>query len=130
MGYETNLILLEKFPHSFKYKRGDGIDAPFASVVGMIDLCKAGDRAFHDKVHRAEKYAGRHIYFYLPGNGDTAVVSDPYGKKMKAFPAKRMLRILKEEKEQEYRRFKMAIPLLEQFVKEFGTTAWVVCYGH
>ncbi len=49
---------------------------------------------------------------------------------MKAFPAQKMLDILNDDEDKEYRRFVMARPLLEAFIKGFGETAYVACFGH
>lgn len=125
MGYEVNLVLLEKYKNSHIAIGGE---YPYAAVVGTLDLCKVGFE-INDGITKAEKF-GANVSFYLPGNGDEPVKTDCYGKKVKAFKATRMLAIIKKAREPEYRRFKMAIPLLEQFIKGFGDTAYVACYGH
>jgi hypothetical protein len=125
MGYEVRLVLLDFRKDAHKVF---GANAPYASTIGTLDLCKVGSEIC-DGIEKAELFGAR-VAFYLPGNGDEHVKTDMYGKKVKAFKAKRMLSILKKANDPDYRRFKMAIPLLEQFIEGFGENAYVGCFGH
>lgn len=125
MGYEVNLVLLDRRKEAHLVY---GADLPYASVVGTLDLCKVGSEVC-EGIEKAERFGAR-VAFYLPGNGDEHVKTDMYGKKVKAFKARRMINILKKSDDPDYRRFKMAIPLLEAFIEGFGENAYVGCFGH
>ena len=126
MGYEVNLILLEKHENAIKF---DG-DREYGSVVSTMDLCKI-DNWVVTAITEAEVDEGVPVSFFLPGDGNKSITSDMYDKGMVAFPAERMLIILNGCKEKPlYRRYAMAKPLLKEFVKRFGKNAWVACYGH
>lgn len=125
MGYEVNMILLDRRKDAHKVS---GSDLPYASLVGTLDLCKVG-REVCDGIEKAERFGAR-VAFYLPGNGDEHVKTDMYGKKVKAFKARRMINILKKSDDPTYRRFTMAIALLEEFINGFGENAYVGCFGH
>lgn len=125
MGYEINLVLLERQKGAHIVY---GTERPYARTVGTLDLAKVGSEVC-DGILKAERF-GANVAFYMPGDGDKTVDTDCYGKKVKAFKARRMINILKNSDDPEYRRFKMAVALLEEFIEGFGETAYVACYGH
>lgn len=123
MGYEVNLILLDK--RDIQFTEGKH----YGSVVASIDLCKIGEEV-NNGIIEAEK-TGVPIQFYLPGDGNKSVESDCYGKELVAIPVKVVLDLLNVDKERiKYRRYAMARPLLKEFMKRFPDTAYVVAYGH
>lgn len=122
MGYEVKLILLDKREIHFSE------DKHYGSVVSIIDLSKIGD-IVNNGIIAAEK-DGVPVEFYLPGDRDKKVHKDCYGKEMVAFPAQKMLDALNADPDKKYRRYRMARPLLKEFIKGFKETAYVACYGH
>lgn len=126
MGYEVNLILLEKHENAIKFEEG----REYAMVVSTMDLCKI-DGFVNTAITEAEVDEGVAVSFFLPGDGNKSITMDRYDKGMVAFPAERMLSILKGCKGKPlYRRYAMTKPLLKEFIKGFGKNAWVACYGH
>jgi len=123
MGYEVKLVLLDKFNTRFSENR------QYGSVVAIIDLSKIGG-IVNTGIVEAEVSSGVPVEFYLPGDGNTIVHTDLYGKEMLAIPAQKMLDALNADPDKKYRRYRMARPLLKEFIKGFGDTAYVACYGH
>lgn len=123
MGYEVKLVLLDKREIHVSETHHYG------SVIAIIDLSKTSDTV-NTGIVEAEVSSGVPIEFYFPGDGDTEVHKDCYGKNLLAIPAQKMLDALNADPDKKYRRYRMARPLLKEFIKGFGDTAYVACYGH
>lgn len=91
-------------------------------VYAEIDLCVA------PAVFKIIKN-GQKMYFYGTGHGGTQITEDSYGEPLFAHPAKSILIQLKESDE-DYRRYKWAIALLESMIETAGEEIHVLIYGH
>ena len=136
MGYEIKLYLGRI--HDINAMDEDKEEHYF-SVVAWIDLSKPGSNA---EILNIDRKLGQRVYLYGI-DGNTRISSDPYGDWLFAIPAKRVLDALRDDwarskKECKtwtgygYRRFYMAIPLLDRFIETFGPkeNPSVVIYGH
>ena len=126
MGYEIRLHLGTKYS-SLGF-----------SEVAQIDLCKPGNVKFLDLRREGNKIQQklREIGIY---KGDVLVFEDAYEEKLQAIGATVFLEALKQDCEESkkeyngnmYRRFELALVLLEVFVERFkGENPVVVMYGY
>ncbi len=127
MGYEVKLYLGELSGS----RDADG--SSYLSTVASIDLSKPyGNLAAFTETNKE----GDRAYLY-GSDGNTRMTEDCYGKQLIAVPAPKVLKIMKDEAKKNrtdydgngYRRYNLAIPLLEQFIKEFERPS-VILYGH
>lgn len=119
MGYESKLFIVEKC----------GLDVEkgmrYGVLVAMLDLC--GCPAVSDRMRRYEK---TDTFFYTTG-AEEPVVEDLYGEPLKEIPLADAIKIVREAAENdEYRRFKPCLSLLEGFEPEKWKELVVLHYGH
>lgn len=89
-------------------------------VVAMVDLCKASYNEMADVINQGHDQAGERGGFYDSG-GNNIIVEDCYGDPMTFVDPKEVLRAMKaDEGKEKYRRFTMAIPLLEAAINNFS----------
>lgn len=125
MGYEVQLFLGERRRFDGEEERKD-----YFGVVATIDLCVPSD-----EIKRlCDTPDGDPVYMYGP-DGNTRIVEDSYGHELSAIPAERVLALIKKANvgsgyPNGYRRYNMAIPLLESFIASGFKNAGVVLYGH
>ena len=96
-------------------------------IIGTVDLCKVDD-GFYTDMYNSRKL-GVPVYFYP--DGDTQTTEDMYGDKLTAVPAIEVLNHLKKtfDADDPYRRYEMAIAMLEVVVKRFDSP-YVMQFGH
>ena len=117
MGYEVKLYLGEvaaPFPTETR---------AFLMEVASVDLCKVG--------FDFTEHGGVPVYLYGPDGGNTRTVEDRYGKQLVAITPESALNSLQRAaKRDSYRRYDMAIALLETFIAGKFDNPGVVVYGH
>jgi hypothetical protein len=121
MGYEIKMYVVES--------RGtlDEGGATYASVVGMVDLCKMNSRG--PVCALDEKRPKKPALYIFANDGNTKIENDDYGKPLGVYKPQEFLHALKKD-EPRYRRTKMAIALLESAMPEFDDELRVLTYGH
>jgi hypothetical protein len=108
--------------------RGKQHKARFFEVVAMVDLCKAG---YDSRVHKLKMSEPQRVTVYAYDISRNPVVADSYENFLQALPAQAVLdALLEDEKTIPYRRYRIAIALLTQFIEDFGKRARVILYGH
>ena len=132
MGYEVRM------------KIGNVSSSGFISSIAEVDLCKIGDdridQLVQDSQNPEKNISGKPVYFY-GADGNTQITEDRYGKRMYPVSAKVVLNTFKKEMKEnkesaEYRRYKMALVLLESVVKNFSKKLnsydhpYVIFFGH
>ncbi len=119
MGYESKLFVVEK------YERGTAKGMQYGTLVAMFDLCKC--YAVSDRMRHYNK---TDTYIYLTGM-EEPVVEDLYGEPLKEIPLADAIKIVREAAENdEYRRLKPCLSLLEGFETEKWRELVVLHYGH
>ncbi len=119
MGYESKLYVVEKTTMSNENHMFYGI------VVAMFDLSKTNAVSY-----RIVDYPYTDTYFFAD-DGNTEVIEDEYGKRLKEIPLKDMIEILREiYAKSGYRRYKPALALLEAFDDPQWKDIVVLHYGH
>jgi hypothetical protein len=139
MGYETRMYLVES--HSSFAEHDDGL--AYGSVVAVLNLCKCGDGPFHDYRNSClELQDNKPTHYVYADDGNTKIIDDRYDDPLVEMDAKEALEAMKLQVnadtaagERPYRRFLMAIDLLERFVEDFTTEcetcqAKVLTYGY
>jgi hypothetical protein len=107
MGYESKLVVVDKSDLFTPDDDGKVWAEKIADVrLSVID---------GDVLRRIKKYPVASCYYYEHGSEDK-VVEDFYGEELTEVPLKDMISILKDAEEMSsYRRYKIAIGLLESF---------------
>jgi len=128
MGYETRLILGNKFENSPRSKFEFGI-----SKIATIDLSKICYNEMGVLISRIQNEENSKLYprtFYYQGN--KMVTKDNYGDALRLVPVHEVLDAMKEDNKKEpYRRFNMTIPFLEEAIKGFGDgELFCLLYGY
>lgn len=121
MGYEVNMFLGDRRRSSFHEEGGKD----WFEVIATVDLSKPFD-ALGSLAHMED---GDPVYMYA-SDGNRRLVEDSYGKKLIAIPAERVLTLLKQDAANGYRRYDLAIAILEVFVAGKFKNPSVVLYGH
>lgn len=120
MGYESKLYIVQKSSLG-----GDG-DLFWAEKIAEFNLCKMG---YNDPFHTAVNQMRVTDCFIYADDGNTMIVKDRYGEKLKEINISPLIRILEKE-DQGYRRIKPIIALL----RSFGANDWenliVLHYGY
>lgn len=126
MGYETRLHIGELGNTEWNKENGTKKNPIYLMEISQVDLCKCDSTFINDVAMSMRR--GKYVYFYPDGN--TKTIEDSYGDRLKAIPAKTILKHLKKANEVEnYRRYSMAIALLEVVVETFHNP-YVMTYGH
>lgn len=120
MGYESKLYVVEKSKHL----NDDGM--VWGEVVAMFDLCKC-----YPVSDKMRKYPNTNAYIYAD-DGDTKILEDKYGEKLKEIPIKDTIKIIKKaiKDDSSYRRFKPCLKLLENFNLDEWDELVVLHYGY
>ena len=131
MGYEIKLYLGSHSDIRFS----DDPPEQYFSIVAWIDLSKPGT----SNLTKIDKKCYQSVFFYGI-DGNTKISFDPYGSSLHAIPAEIVLIALQKDwknskcnykNDYGYRRFYMAIPLLERFIETFqNENPCVVIYGY
>lgn len=124
MGYDLRLHIGE--PSYSERDSGTEKKPTYLMQNSMVELCNV-DTAFFNKLTKLAKESP-FGYFYPDGN--TKTTQDFYGDKLHFLPAKKVLTLLKQANKKEYyRRYAMAIALLEVVIKDFKEVV-VMPFGH
>ena len=119
MGYESKLFVVDKGVC------GTVEGMQYGEVVAMFDLCKCP--AVSGKIR---DYNKTDAYIYLDGMEEPCV-EDLYGEPLKEIPLADAIKIVREAAENdEYRRLKPCLSLLEGFETEKWRELVVLHYGH
>lgn len=120
MGYESKLYVVEKS----KYSNDDG--TVWGEVVAVFDLCKC-DPVSDELL----KYPNTNVYIYAD-DGNTKILKDCYGEKLKEIPIKDTIKIIKNamKNDSSYRRYKPCLKLLENFNLDEWDDLVVLHYGY
>ena len=119
MGYESKLFVVEKL--GGEWWKG----MKYGSLVAMFDLSRC--YAVSDKMRHYDK---TDTCFYVTG-AEEPVVEDLYGEPLKEIPLADAIKIVREAAENdEYRRLKPCLSLLEGFEPKEWRELVVLHYGH
>lgn len=151
MGYETQLFLVEHFgPWEFRdepkgYPGDTALETVLAchagQIIASIDLCKVGyDSALYDLFKRDRKKQKKenkwlYVEWHSPPD-ERPKLMDPYGDPLGLHDPQEVLDAIRAENEEDggYRRFDMAIAMLEVFLAgKFGSNnrhLHVLSWGH
>ncbi len=122
MGYEVKLLVGENNDYQ------DADEGAYFMVAATIDLCKIGANSHLNGVLR--KNNGNNYYYYAD-DGNTKITDDLYGDRSDIHSLDEIIGALKKDVEQDdYRRFKWALSLLESIKKNNGSDFKVMFYGH
>jgi hypothetical protein len=132
MGYETKMYLAESQAEIIPGEKR------YAKIVGMIDLCKVGGGEFMSLREKClDSQAGESTHYFYADDGDTQITEDCYGDPIVELDPEEVLRALKTDNTNEpYRRFEVAIGMLEKFTqyfegnKEDSIYPVVLTFGH
>lgn len=96
-------------------------------IIAMVDLSNCGHETKMGTLYRR----GPRAYFY-GSDGNTIICEDSYGAKLTALdPAKVLKAMEADNKGNSYRRYEMAIPMLQAAIKGFPKKSLrVVLFGH
>ena len=121
MGYLSRLYVVEKFEDAGKVDYYSD-NRCFAELHAMFELGKSP--LFRDKIRN---YPDTDCYIYAD-DGNTRLIEDAYGEKLKEIPIQDAINILKECIELDsWRTYKVCLQVLEAF----SDTGFVVLhYGH
>lgn len=107
MGYESKLIVVYKSDLSLPNDNGK----VWAEKIAEVRLSKIN----YDVLKKIGEYPVASCYYYEHGS-ENKIVEDFYDKELTEVPLKDMISILKDAEEMNnYRRYKIAIGLLESF---------------
>jgi hypothetical protein len=128
MGYETRLYIGEVHNSFIKGSQKNTEDCDYFGIIAMIDLCKTG--IFTPNNGEPEKNT-RKVYIYGT-DGDTQITKDCYGDQLFAIEPKDVLqKMIEANKQEKYRRYEAAIPLLKALIKSFPKgTLKCILYGY
>jgi len=110
MGYETRVYL------------GDfSKPTSYIENIAQINLCKIGYENHLSDYIGSLPFLDDNVRFYGE-DGNSPIREDAYGERLRIEndPKKILELMIRENKKETYRRFSMAIALLESFLKEFG----------
>ena len=119
MGYELKMYLATKHSHS-----------EYRQVIGTIDLCKLGRGKLADFIQDS-KAESEDVFVYA-SDGNTRITEDSYGDKLWEVDVEKLLPVMVEaNKKEPYRRFNLAIPMMETLLKDFKeVTPVAIFYGY
>lgn len=154
MGYEVKLLVGQACGREKKAKRsshpeidGDSIYYPYLKdldgnfvydgsyetyfmVTAHIDLCKPGYESSILAALRKNEDPN-HEYYYYGSDGSTRISEDCYGDKSDIHSLGEIIEALKKDVlNDDYRRFKWALSLLESIRDNEGDDMKVMWYGH
>lgn len=123
MGYESRLYVVDKH----KDMKNEDLGLVWASVIAVYDLSKVGE----DFVSKVRAFPDTDCYVYAD-DGNTQIVEDCYGAKLKEIPLNEMIAILAYEigVNSYYRRFKPILALLMAFDPKDWDNLVVLHYGY
>jgi len=132
MGYETKMYLAESSPGLMQGEKR------YAKIIGMIDLCKVGGGEFMSLRQKClDNQKGEATQYFYADDGDTQITKDCYGDPIVELDPEEVLRAIKIDNINEpYRRFALAIGMLEKFTqyfegnKEDSIYPVVLTFGH
>ena len=123
MGYESRLYVVDKY----KNMKNEDLGLVWSSVIAVYDLSKAGE----DFVRKVRAFPDTDCYVYAD-DGNTPIVEDRYGAKLKEIPLNEMIAILAYEirANSYYRRLKPILALLMAFDPRDWENLVVLHYGY
>lgn len=124
MGYEVTIHVMQ--PGHRRDELGTyGMD------IATVELCKPGHKSATCKL--CEKPAPdpmAHAYFY-GSDGNTVITHDRYEKRLYWTPLADVVDALREDaKNDNYRRFRIALKTMAAVQEEFGDNASCILFGH
>jgi len=140
MGYEINLMIGKLGLRGPEYERDtDGLyikddhnnltptgrTESYFMQYASLDLCKPGYDSHIFNIASTNPDPKEVVYWYV---GDTRITTDRYGEELRPVPILEVLEALQED-DQEYRRFRWAVALLESMVDD-SEEIHVLLYGH
>lgn len=125
MGYEVRMHIHSEWPLTKEdYPEEDffhGVE------IARIDLCKIGHGPLWDVIQQADTFGA-----FFADNGNDLISKDCYGDRLRRVPGKLVAEALEAELAADYyRRFSMALAMLNDALKGFGEEK-IFCYffGH
>ena len=142
MGYDLRLYIGDHVPYESSNRSTKKNPHYFSTGIATLEMCNVGSDML-DAIHISSKRYGKYAFIYdfvwnNDRNGEDVyleekVKEDNYGDTLRILPAKKLLKILKieEAKDDGYRRFRMAIAILESLLKDFDPKyLYVLPFGH
>ena len=120
MGYEHKLIIVDQHDHVINDSGNS-----WAEVISILNLCKAD-------IPVSKFFRESNCYIYFDGDGDTYVTEDGYGDQLtECIDVPGFLDWLKlQYAEDKYRRFAVAIALIEACYKQKWNNLKILHYGY
>lgn len=120
MGYEHKLIIVDQYG-SITDDHGNC----WAEVISILNLCKAD-------IPVSEFFRESNCYIYFDGDGNTQVTEDMYGDQLtECIDVPKFLKWLKSQyAEDHYRRYAVAIELIEACYKQKWHNLKILHYGY
>ena len=141
MGYDLRLYIGEHVPYE-SARSTKKTPHYFSKNIATLEMCNVGSDVL-DAISIVDKRHGKYAYIYdMVWNNDRngkdvyleeKVKEDMYSDTLRIIPAQKLLKILKieEAKDDGYRRFRMAISILESLLKDFSHKyLYVLPFGH
>lgn len=130
MGYDIKMYIGRTTIDVPGLGDGDKKNPGYFNPYAMVDLAVVGSTVCNE-LQKLKNNSCLHVYFYSP-DGNTKVKKDSYDDALKVIPFDKVLEILKKSNRKEkYRRFDMAIALMEAMVGKFyKNELGVVLFGH
>jgi hypothetical protein len=134
MGYETKMYVAEVHDDFMDWEEGR---LAYAQVIGMVDLCKTGYYSNTGELIRRQTTKEPVVFFYGT-DGNTRVTEDHYGDALGVISIPDMIAAMKADIEADkaagelpYRRFVIALAMLEQIAETFDLSkTFVITFGH
>lgn len=150
MGYEIKLLIGRSSSREDEHKLGEpeldgdeiyrpylkddagdyiktGRETTYFAIYATIDLCKCG---YESNIHNIDHVNKDESHFWHWYDGGSDVSKDCYGDEPKPIPISKVVDALKKDiQNDDYRRFKWALPLLEA-MKDDPEGLSVLFYGH
>lgn len=117
MGYESKLVIGRSIDWMMR-NDPDGV-----CVLDIVQLNLSKCDIPWEKLRVSDQ-----TYYYYADDGDTHIVEDKYGDKLYAVSIPRLLELMREKNSSsEYRRYELAIAVLEQFTRPVWGHERIVC---
>lgn len=130
MGYEAKLIIVQKWSNPLSLHVREGVH--MGMEIARLDLPKPGSDSNICKMAMDRQKRCREQWGFWGDDGNTVIKRDCYNTPLVGIPIEDFLRELERDcAKDEYRRFHIALDMLQSIKKRFERQSIVVLwYGH
>lgn len=121
MGYESKFYIVVKTSLS---PDKDGLT--YSQVIALFDMCKMG---YASETLEVVKKSPDTDCFFFADDGETRIIKDKYGDKLKEINKKKLLAALKND-DDGYRRIKPFVAFLKSLTKKNWSNLKILHFGH